>query len=126
MNSSDPENALRPRPLGLYGCAAASELESQYPPPRLAILRGSELPFFRGIRRDTGEVLARAAPFDRFINDIAGAIDRYLNSDLEVAADRIADARRNLRNFFMERGLLRGDHRLCGRQRRIRGLRCGG
>src|ERR1700722_8401632 len=107
----------------MRGSAAASELEPQTPRSRRRVLCGDELPFSRGFGCQAGEIPARSALFQGSADDVAGAIDRDANRDLDIAAYRLTRRARYVGNFLMEHGGRRGHRRLRILHRRLRILR---
>ena len=68
------------------------------------VARRCELPFSGGFGCQAGEILAWTWIFEGFVDDIAGAVDRYANRNPDMPADRVAGAARNVWNFLVKYG----------------------
>src|ERR1700722_4012932 len=86
----------------MCGGAAARELESQEPLPRVLMLRRRESPAAGRLRGHMVEILAGACLFQPRTGDAACAVDIHANRDFDASADRLAGAARNVGYLLME------------------------
>ena len=82
----------------LYGGAAASELELQFPDSAVVGIFGSELPVSGGIACEAGEIPAGPRVFQQLADDIARGINEHTDRDVDVAANLVLDDPVNVRD----------------------------